>query len=100
LNVESPAHRSNAVTTVQTGDIDANELRRRCAEQAGLTLGIGMFTMPNHSFRIGHMGWHNPPMILGTLATIEAALSSMHAPMASSGIAAAAASIGEALTRE
>ena len=100
LNVASPAHRSNAVTTVQTGDIDANELRRRCTEQAGLTLGIGMVTMPNHTFRVGHMGWHNPPMILGTLGTIEAALSSMGAPMASSGIAVAAASIGAALNRE
>ena len=100
LNIASPGHRSNAVTTVQTGDIDANELRRRCAEQAGLTLGIGMVTDPNHTFRIGHMGWHNPPMVLGTLATIEAALSSMGAPMGSSGIAAAATSIGEALNRE
>jgi alanine-glyoxylate transaminase/serine-glyoxylate transaminase/serine-pyruvate transaminase len=100
LNIASPAHRSNAVTTVQTGDIDATELRRRCAEQAGLTLGIGIVTMPDRTFRIGHMGWHNPPMILGTLATIEAALSSMGAPMGSSGIAAAAASIGEALNRD
>lgn len=100
LNIASPVHRSNAVTTVQTSDIDAHELRRRCAEQAGLTLGIGFVTNPDHSFRIGHMGWHNPPMILGTLATIEAALSSMGAPMGGSGIAAAAASIGEALNRE
>jgi len=99
LNITSPAHRSNAVTTVQTGDIDAVELRRRCAEQAGLTLGIGMMSMPDHTFRIGHMGWHNPPMILGTLATIEAALCSMDAPMRNSGIAAAAASIGDALNR-
>ncbi len=97
LNIASPRHRSNAVTTVQTGEIDAVELRRRCAEQTGLTLGIGMVTMPDRTFRIGHMGWHNPPMILGVLATIEAALHSMGAPMASSGVAAATAVIGEAL---
>jgi len=43
------------------------------------------------------MGWLNPPMILGTLATIEATLHSMGAPMGGSGVAAAAESIGAAL---
>ena len=95
LNIASEPYRSNAVTTITTGDVNAVELRRRCEAQAGLTLGIGMMVAPDHSFRIGHMGWLNPPMILGTLATIEAALVAMGAPMGGSGVAAAAESIGK-----
>jgi alanine-glyoxylate transaminase/serine-glyoxylate transaminase/serine-pyruvate transaminase len=97
LNIPDPAYQSNAVTTVRTGSINATELRRRCEDQSGLTLGIGFAVAPDHSFRIGHMGWLNPPMILGTLATIEATLHSMGAPMGGSGVAAAAESIGAAL---
>ena len=43
------------------------------------------------------MGHLNPPMILGTLGTIEATLTTMGAPMRESGVAAAAAVIGAAL---
>ena len=98
LNIESPEHRSNAVTTIRTGSIDSTELTARCERDAGLTLGIGMSLSPDRSFRIGHMGHLNPPMILGTLATIEATLHAMGAPMGGSGTAAAAAAIGRALS--
>jgi alanine-glyoxylate transaminase/serine-glyoxylate transaminase/serine-pyruvate transaminase len=40
------------------------------------------------------MGHLNPPMILGAIGTIEAALHSLGSPMGSSGVAAAAAAIG------
>jgi len=93
FNVEEAAERSNAVTTVLTGGIDAARLRTVCEERAGLTLGIGLGTFEGRAFRIGHMGHLNPPMILGTLATIEAALIGMGAPIGGSGIAAAAISI-------
>jgi len=43
------------------------------------------------------MGYLNPPMILGTIATIESALHAMNAPIGGSGVAAAAESIGAAL---
>jgi len=98
LNIVSPAHRSNAVTTVRTGGIDADELRRRCEEQAGLIIGVGMPPIRDRSFRIGHMGWLNPPMMLGTITTIEAALRSMGAPLGASGADAAAESIGRSLS--
>jgi alanine-glyoxylate transaminase/serine-glyoxylate transaminase/serine-pyruvate transaminase len=32
---------------------------------------------PDGLFRIGHMGHLNPPMLLGTLATIEAGLAAL-----------------------
>jgi len=97
LNVVDPSARSNAVTTVLTGSIDATRLSEMCVAQAGLTLGTGIGDLAGRAFRIGHMGHINPPMILGALGTIEAALIAMEAPIGSSGIAAATRSIARAL---
>ena len=44
------------------------------------------------------MGHLNPPMLLGTLGTIEAMLTSVDAPMGASGVAAAAQVIARATT--
>jgi alanine-glyoxylate transaminase/serine-glyoxylate transaminase/serine-pyruvate transaminase len=97
FNVTEPESRSNSVTTVLTGDVDASELRRIAEQEAGVTLGIGLADFADRAIRIGHMGHLNPPMILGTIGTIEAALTKMGAPMGGSGSAAAAAVIGSAL---
>ncbi len=94
LNVLDPAGRSNAVTTILTGSIDATRLSDICRVQAGLTLGAGIGDFMGKAFRIGHMGHVNPPMILGALGTVEAALLTMGAPLGGSGVAAAAAHIG------
>ena len=88
------AERSNAVTTIRCGDIDAAELSRICKETYGVTLGVGIGTSASSSFRIGHMGHVNPPMVLGVLGTIEAALTAMGVAPERSGVAAAAAVIG------
>ncbi|MEM9748047.1 MAG: aminotransferase class V-fold PLP-dependent enzyme [Actinomycetota bacterium] len=93
-NIADRAHRSRATTTVRTGSIDANELRRRAESDFGLTLGLGIGPDRDHRFRIGHMGHLNPPMLLGTIGTIEATLTSMGVDVARSGAAASAASIG------
>lgn len=97
FNILDPAHRSNSTTTVLTGSIDAAKLIEICEHRAGLTLGIGLGDFGGRSFRIGHMGHLNPPMVLGTLATVEAGLNAMGAQMGGSGVAAAAKVIGEAL---
>jgi alanine-glyoxylate transaminase/serine-glyoxylate transaminase/serine-pyruvate transaminase len=97
-NIINPLHRSNAVTTIRTNSIDAIRLGNICREQAGLTLGLGIGEYAGSAFRIGHMGHLNPPMILGTIATVEAALVAMGAPIGSSGAAAAAAHVGSALS--
>jgi len=97
FNIAHPQSRSHSVTTILTGDINAVELRRIAESDAGVTLGVGLDEFADRAIRIGHMGHLNPPMILGTLGTIEAALIKMGAPMGSSGAAAAAAVIGAAL---
>ncbi len=92
-----PSERSNSVTTVMTNDIDPKRLRAVCEEEGGLTLGIGLGDSEDNVFRIGHMGHLSPPMVLGTLATIEAAMTAMGAPMGASGIAAASARVAQAM---
>ena len=83
LNVPDPAHRSRAVTTIRTGGEDAARLRAWCDSKAGLVLGIGLgldgALAPTGGgiFRIGHMGHLNPPMVLGTLGTIDAGLKAL-----------------------
>lgn len=95
FNITDEAARSDCVTTVLTGSIDPEKLRALCNERAGLILGLGIAGF--NGFRIGHMGHLNPPMILGTLGTIEAALHAMGVPLQQSGVAAAAQAIGERL---
>lgn len=92
FNITSAEHRSNCVTTVLTGSTDPAELRRVCETQAGLVLGLGIAGI--EGFRLAHMGHLNPPMILGAIGTIEAALHSVGANVSGSGAAAAAATIG------
>ena len=99
FNILNPAERSDSTTTILTGDIDSRRLQTICKRDAGLTLGIGLGELSASSFRIGHMGHLNPPTILGILGTVEAALIHMGAPMGSSGAAAAANVIAEALDK-
>ncbi|MEM7250499.1 MAG: aminotransferase class V-fold PLP-dependent enzyme [Pseudomonadota bacterium] len=94
-NVTVPSARSNSVTTVRTGGVDADQLRRIAEQQAGLVLGMSIAEFDSPAFRIGHMGHLNPPMILGTLGTVESVLASLGVRLESSGVAAAAAHIGE-----
>jgi len=92
-----PAVRSHAVTSITTGHIDADELARICRERLGVTLGAGIGAEPGTSFRVGHMGHVNAPMVLGVIGAIQAALDDMGAPVGSSGVAAAAAALGSHL---
>ncbi len=100
FNIIDPAHRSAAVTTVLTGSIPADEMRSICRYQAGLTVGVGIGDFADRAFRIGHMGYVDPPGLMGTLATIESALHAMKAPIGGSGVAAASEAIGRHLASE
>ena len=82
FNIIDPAHRSDSTTTVLSGSIDSRApvqglRRRRRTDDRHWSGGLRRA----ESFRIGHMGHLNPTMVLGTLATIEAALGSMEAPV-------------------
>ncbi|MEM7544631.1 MAG: aminotransferase class V-fold PLP-dependent enzyme [Pseudomonadota bacterium] len=89
FNVLTPEARSDAVTTILTGEMNANTLRAIAEEKLGVTLGIGLGMDPETAFRIGHMGHVNAPMILGTLGAVELSLSHMGADYAPGGVEAA-----------
>ncbi len=96
LNVTEPSARSNAVTTILTRGFPPTELRAWCERQMNVTLGKGLGRYGETSFRIGHMGWLNPPMILGTLGAVQTAFDVMGVAHGA-GLGAATASIAKAL---
>lgn len=101
LNVPIKEQRSKAVTAIKTASGFAPQLRQWCEQQAGLTLGVGFNLeedgQPTDSaFRIGHMGYQNPHMLLGTLSCIEAGLLALGVKDACGGLEAATRVIVEA----
>lgn len=101
LNIPDPAARSHAVTTIRTAPDDGQRLQAWCTQEAGLSLGIGMVPPGFDSsafFRIGHMGHLDPPMLLGTLATIETGLIALGISHGSGGPRAAAEVLARAGT--
>jgi len=93
MAVARPQERSAAVTTILAGSIDTDRINEICRLGAGLSLGLGIGEFSGRAFRIGHMGHLNPPMLLGTLGTVEAALISIGAPIGGSGVEAASATL-------
>ena len=89
FNIIDPAARSDSVTTILTGDLDADAMRALCETELDVTLGIGLGQTVN-AFRIGHMGHVNAPMILGVLGAVELALTRLGAPFSAGGVEAAA----------
>lgn len=94
-NIADPASRSWAVSTVRVPPHKGGELRRWSENQAGCTLGIGLGLADlegprgDDVFRIGHMGWLNVPMIMGTLSTIDAGFKTLDIPHGAGAIEAA-----------
>ena len=89
LNMTEPSERSDAVTTVLTGSIDARRLRSVAETNLNVTLGIGLGISETGAFRIGHMGHVNAPMVLGALGAVELALTHIGARFAPGGVEAA-----------
>ncbi len=81
-HVPIPAHRSTAVTAIDTAAGDASRLRDWCESEMGVILGVGLKPTPtatvvDDGFRIGHMGHLNPAMLFGTLGCIDAGLKAL-----------------------
>jgi alanine-glyoxylate transaminase/serine-glyoxylate transaminase/serine-pyruvate transaminase len=78
------------VTTVLAPGVDVARFRAFCQEKLGLVLGIGLGDMGQNAFRIGHMGWVNPPMLMGALGAAQAGLAACGAPFGRGALDAAA----------
>ena len=77
---EAPSERSNSVTTVLAEGCDVGAFRAWCHRECGVVLGLGLEPFEGRAFRIGHMGWLNPPMLLGALGSAQASLSACGIP--------------------
>ncbi|MEC7670027.1 MAG: aminotransferase class V-fold PLP-dependent enzyme [Pseudomonadota bacterium] len=102
MNIADPANRSHAVTALRLGFPHGERLRTWCAENAGVTLGIGLGMSEEGDpkghgfFRFGHMGHVNAHMILGLLGVVEAGLKALDIPHNAGGVGAAAEFIAQA----
>lgn len=95
FNIAEPRERSDTVTTVLTSGADPVALRKYCAEQCGVVLGVGIGDLTGQAFRIAHMGHINAPMILGTLGVVEVGLRALRIPHGEGGVAAAINWLGD-----
>lgn len=97
FNIADEAMRSRAVTMIQTPAGIGRELQQLCIDRFGVVLGVALHPNPGSgsgvledAFRIGHMGHLNPPMLLGTLGSVEAGLNALNVPRGSGAVDAAA----------
>ena len=102
FNVTEASERANSLTTLRFNGYDPRELSAFCRDRCGVVLGYGIGQgLAGRAMRIAHMGHVNAPMILGTLGVIETGLAALGIPCGSrSGVAAAAATLAEALAGE
>lgn len=99
-NIADENRRSRAVTMINTPAGVGGELQQLCIEQFGVVLGVALHPDPERkilddAFRIGHMGHLNPPMLLGTLGSVEAGLSVLNVTRGSGAVDAAAAVLAD-----
>jgi alanine-glyoxylate transaminase/serine-glyoxylate transaminase/serine-pyruvate transaminase len=85
-----PANYSSTLTAIFVPeDINADDVLRVADERFQLSLGTGLARLKGRAFRIGHLGWLNELMVLGTIAGTEMTLSELGLPIQlGSGVAA------------
>lgn len=97
LNILEEAERSNSVTVVLTPGFDPAALKRFCEETCNVTIGGTIGEINGKGFRIGHMGYVNAPMVIGTLGAIEMGLTALRVPHGKGGVQAAVEHLGKAI---
>jgi alanine-glyoxylate transaminase / serine-glyoxylate transaminase / serine-pyruvate transaminase len=86
----NPAEHSNALTAIIVPEgHNADAVRAVILERYDLSLGSGLGKVAGKVFRIGHLGWFNDLMLVGTLAGVEMGLGAAGVPRSSGGVAAA-----------
>jgi len=97
LNALVPAERAESITTIRMSEgYDGKAFQGVLREKFNVAVGGGLGQLEGKAFRIGHMGDVNEPMILGTLASIEAAFQILGTPYGEGALPAAIASLAKA----
>ena len=87
-----PEARSVSVTTIELGaGFDPEAMRTVARERFQVAVAGGLGPQMGRAFRIGHLGDLNPPMILGALAGVEAAMVVQDIPFGRDGVQQAVA---------
>jgi alanine-glyoxylate transaminase / serine-glyoxylate transaminase / serine-pyruvate transaminase len=85
-----PAEYSSSLTAVvMPAGQNADQVRKAALERFDLSLGTGLGKVAGKVFRIGHLGWFNELMLMGTLAGVEMALALAGVPHKKAGVTAA-----------
>ena len=94
LNALIESERANGVTTVLVDpQINVDELISHCREHYNVAISHGLGCLEGSSFRIGHMGFVNEPMVLGALASIELSFKKLGIPHTQGGVVSAMQSL-------
>ena len=87
---QDPREYSSILTAVVMPDgHDADALRQVVLDRYDMSLGAGLARMKGRVFRIGHLGWFNDLMLLGTLGGVEMGLFAAGVPHRAGGVARA-----------
>ena len=91
-----PAARSVSVTTIELrAGFDPEAMRTVARERFQVAVAGGLGPQTGKTFRIGHLGDLNAPMILGCLAGVEAAMTVQGIPFGKDGVQQAVACLAK-----
>ena len=83
----NPNEYSDSLTAVvMPREHDSTDFCHKAAENFNVSLGQGLGKLAGKVFRIGHMGYFNEPMLVGTLGAIELTLRQMNVPIHPGGV--------------
>ena len=68
---------------------NADAFRKVVLDRFNMSLGAGLAKVAGKVFRIGHLGWFNELMLMGTLAGVEMGLGVASVPHKKGGVEAA-----------
>jgi alanine-glyoxylate transaminase/serine-glyoxylate transaminase/serine-pyruvate transaminase len=89
LCAEAAEYSSSLTAVLVPEGHNADKLRNLVLERFDMSLGTGLGKLAGKVFRIGHLGWFNELMLMGTLAGVEMGLALAGVPHEKAGVAAA-----------
>ena len=87
--VDPQAHSPALTGAVMPEGHDADNFRKVVLDNFDMSLGTGLNKIKGKAFRIGHLGYFNDLMLMGTLSGIEMGLDLAKVPHRSGGVLAA-----------